>query len=407
MPKKESIAMILAGGQGSRLSILTKNLAKPAVPFGGRYRLIDFTLSNCCNSRLDTVGVLTQYEPFVLNSHISGNRLWGVGSQGGGVFVLPPFMKQDGGEWYKGTANAVFQNIDFIDQYRPKYVVVLSGDHVYKMDYSALLSFHKEQKADITIAVTPVSWEEASRFGIMNTDAVGRITEFEEKPRQPKNNLASMGIYVFTWPILRQQLLADDQDTTSNHDFGRDIIPRMLKERRKLYAYPFQGYWRDVGTLESLWLANMDLLDDDPPLDLNDPCWPIYSLDPVQPPHYVTAISRPSRALVGEGCLVNGAVDHSVLFPGVQVAEGAVIADSVIMPGAVIGANCRIYSAIIGAEANIGEDCEIGYDDSERITVVGSGISLPRRTIYTGCGDDAGGIDVTDANGWRDLRLIM
>ncbi|MDR3590232.1 MAG: glucose-1-phosphate adenylyltransferase [Negativicutes bacterium] len=406
MPKKECIAMILAGGQGSRLSILTKNLAKPAVPFGGRYRLIDFTLSNCCNSRLDTVGVLTQYQPLVLNSHISGNRLWGVGGQGG-VFVLPPFMKQDGGEWYKGTANAIYQNIDFIEQYQPKYVLVLSGDHVYKMNYTELLSFHKEQKADISIAVLPVPWEEASRFGIMNTDAAGRITEFEEKPRQPKNNLASMGIYVFSWPVLKQQLLADEQDSASSHDFGRNVIPRMLKERRKLFAYPFPGYWRDVGTLESLWLANMDLLDDEPPLDLNDPCWPIYSLDPVQPPHYVTATAQPSRAIIGEGCLVNGAVDRSVLFSGVQIAEGAVVADSVIMPGAVIGANTRVYAAIIGADASIGDDCEIGRQQSGEITVVGSGLSIPRRTVFTGCGDDLGGIGVPDAAGWRDLRLIM
>jgi len=407
MPKKECVAMILAGGQGSRLSILTKNLAKPAVPFGGRYRLIDFTLSNCCNSRIDTVGVLTQYQPFVLNSHISGNRLWGVGGQGGGVFVLPPFMKQEGGEWYKGTANAVFQNIDFIDQFHPRYVLVLSGDHVYKMNYSALLSFHKEHTADITIAVIPVPWEEASRFGIMSTDAAGRITEFEEKPRQPKNNLASMGIYVFNWPALKQQLLADERESASNHDFGRDVIPRMLKERRKLFAYPFQGYWRDVGTLESLWMANMDLLADDPPLDINDPCWPIYSLDPVQPPHYVTAAAQASRALIGEGCLINGMVDHSVLFSGVQVADGAVIANSVVMPGAAIGANTRVYGAIIGADASIGEDCEIGSDGSEEITVVGSGISIPRKTIFTGCGDDLGSIGVADANGWRDLRLIM
>ncbi len=405
MPKKECIAMILAGGQGSRLNILTKNLAKPAVPFGGRYRLIDFTLSNCCNSRLDTVGVLTQYQPLVLNSHISGNRLWGGGQ--GGVYVLPPFMTQDGGQWYKGTANAVYQNIDFIEQYRPKYLLVLSGDHVYKMNYTSLLSFHKEQKADVSIAVIPVPWEEASRFGIMNTDAAGRITEFEEKPRQPKNNLASMGIYVFNWPLLKDQLLADERDCASSHDFGRDVIPRMLKARRKMFAYPFQGYWRDVGTLESLWLANMDLLDEDPPLDLNDPCWPIYSLDPAQPPHYVTAAAQSVRALIGEGCLINGVVDHSVLFPGVQVAAGAQVVDSVVMPGAVIGANAHIRTAIIGTDATIGEDCSIGCGDTGEITVVGSGLSVPRRTIFSGCGDGLGVIGVADAAGWRDLRLIM
>jgi len=399
--------MILAGGQGSRLSILTKNIAKPAVPFGGRYRLIDFTLSNCYNSRIDTVGVLTQYQPFVLNSHVSGGRLWGFSGQGGGVFILPPFMKQDGGEWYKGTANAVYQNSDFIEQYQPKYVLVLSGDHIYKMNYSAVLDFHKEKKADITIAAIEVPWEETSRFGILDTDEDGRITEFEEKPRQPKNNLASMGIYVFNWSTLKQHLMADERETGSNHDFGRDVIPRMLRDGRRLFAYPFHGYWKDVGTLESLWLANMDLLSDNSPLKLNDRDWPIYSVDPVQPPHFIVDGARPKRALIGEGCMIYGEVEHSVLFPGVYVAEGAVVKKSVIMAGAVIEANSKVFTTIVGADAVIGEDCEIGYADSEEITVVGSGMSIPGNTQFTGCGSDVGCIGIADANGWRDLRLIM
>ncbi|MDR3561698.1 MAG: glucose-1-phosphate adenylyltransferase [Negativicutes bacterium] len=406
MAKKECIAMILAGGQGSRLNTLTSNLAKPAVPFGGRYRLIDFTLSNCYNSRIDTVGVLTQYQPFVLNSHISGNRPWGSGACGG-VFVLPPYMTKDGGEWYKGTANAICQNIDFIEQYQPQYVLVLSGDHVYTMNYHSLLAYHKEMKADITIAVLPVPWEDASRFGIMNTDSGGRIVEFEEKPRQPKNNLASMGIYVFTWKTLKQQLLADDRDHSSNHDFGRDVIPRMLKERRKMFAYPFSGYWKDVGTLESLWQANMDLVSDHPPLDLYDPAWPIYSVDPVQPPHYMTAAARPERALIGEGCLIHGAVERSVLFPGVQVAEGARVVSTVVMPGAVIGVGASVHTAIIGADAVIGDHCRIGCVDGEEITVVGGNTVIPRGSVFTGCGVDSGFIGIADANGWRDLRLIM
>lgn len=398
--------MVLAGGQGSRLSILTKNLAKPAVPFGGRYRLIDFTLSNCCNSRIDTVGVLTQYQPFVLNSHISNGRLWGLTGQGG-VFILPPFMKQDGGEWYKGTANAIYQNIDFIEQYQPRYVLILSGDHIYKMNYSSVLAFHKEKKADLTIAVLEVPWEEASRFGIMHTDAGGRITEFQEKPRQPKNNLASMGIYVFNWSMLRQQLMADERDTASNHDFGKDIIPRMLRAGRKLFAYPFHGYWKDVGTLESLWQSNMDLLSDSPPLDLYDPSWPIYSVDPVEAPHYVTANAHPRQAMIGEGCVVYGQVEHSVLFPGVYVAEGAVIKNSVVMQNAMVGANATVNTAIIGAEAVIGESSEVGYVDSAEITVVGGSVSVPRKATFTGCGDDSGCIGIADANGWRDLRLIL
>lgn len=407
MPKKECIAMVLAGGQGSRLSILTKNIAKPAVPFGGRYRLIDFTLSNCYNSRIDTVGVLTQYQPFVLNSHISGGRLWSSAVQSSGVFILPPFMKQDGGEWYKGTANAVYQNMEFIEQYQPQYVLVLSGDHIYKMNYAEVIDFHKEKKADITIAVIEVPWEETGRFGIVNTDQNGRISEFEEKPRQPKNNLASMGIYVFNWAMLRQQLIADERDNGSAHDFGRDVIPRMLREGRKMFAYPFKGYWKDVGTLESLWQANMDLLADNPPVDLDDSNWPIYSVDPVQPPHFITSGAQPSRALIGEGCLIEGQVDQSVIFPGVQVAQGAVVTKSVVMPGAVVGEGAKVYASIIGSDATIGDGCEIGYSDCEEITVVGGGETIPRDSKLSGCGMDSGFIGIADENGWRDLRLIM
>ncbi|HMM19108.1 MAG TPA: glucose-1-phosphate adenylyltransferase [Selenomonadales bacterium] len=384
---KDCVAVILAGGQGSRLSVLTKNLAKPAIPFGGRYRIIDFSLSNCYNSAIDTVGILTQYQTFALHSHVGGGKAPELPSYNGGVFILPPYLKESGGEWYKGTANAVYQNIEFVDRYDPKYLLVLSGDHVYKMDYRPLLSFHQEKEAEITIAVVAVPWEEAGRFGIMNIDQDFRVTEFEEKPAKPRSNLASMGIYVFNWPAVKAYLMADEQDGSSSHDFGRDVIPRMLREGRSMFAYPFEGYWMDVGTPESLWKANMDLLREDAPIELRDQLWPIYTVDPVRPPHYINNAAVTRQALVSEGCQIYGEVENSILFPGVSVGPGAVVKNSVLMPNATVGANTVIMAAIIGSETHIEENCAIGLNDPAQITVVGQGLSIPGNTTIHGAGD--------------------
>ncbi|GAB6157240.1 glucose-1-phosphate adenylyltransferase [Desulfotomaculum varum] len=394
MQHKECIAMLLAGGQGSRLGVLTKKLAKPAVPFGGKYRIIDFTLSNCTNSGIDTVGVLTQYQPLALNTYIGIGSHWDLDRQKGGVTVLPPFVKEMGGEWYKGTANAIYQNIEFVDQYRPKYLLVLSGDHIYKMDYSLMLDFHKEKQADVTIAVIEVPWEEASSFGIMNTARDARIIDFEEKPAVPKSNLASMGVYIFNWPLLKKYLEEDEQNPRSSHDFGKNIIPMMLRGGLKMYAYPFKGYWRDVGTIESLWQANMDLLADKPALNLNDPNWVIYSVNPNHPPQYIAPTARVTGSLVNEGCLVYGEVSHSILFPGVYIGAGAKIKDAVIMPNAKIGANTVIERAIVGVEAVIEDRCQIGCPAAERtqcsnpctaITVVEGNIVLTCGTVFKKC----------------------
>ncbi|HZG75255.1 MAG TPA: glucose-1-phosphate adenylyltransferase, partial [Paenibacillus sp.] len=314
MRRKECVAMLLAGGEGRRLGALTKHLAKPAVHFGGKYRIIDFTLSNCTNSGIDTVGVLTQYQPLVLNSYIGIGSPWDLDRKNGGVTVLPPFMEQKGGNWYSGTANAISRNIGFIDRYDPEYVLVISGDHIYKMNYDAMLSFHKEQNAEATIAVIEVKWEEASRFGIMSVDEAHRVTEFAEKPKEPKSNLASMGIYIFNWSVLKSYLLADEADPNSSNDFGKDIIPTMLNEGVSVKAYPFEGYWKDVGTVQSLWEANMDLLDNETQLNLFDRSWRIYSLSPYQPPQYIAKGAKVARSLLNEGCSVYGEVDHSVLF---------------------------------------------------------------------------------------------
>ncbi|VBB05041.1 adp-glucose pyrophosphorylase signature 2 [Lucifera butyrica] len=381
--------MVLAGGQGSRLGILTKNLAKPAVPFGGKYRIIDFTLSNCYNSRIDTVGVLTQYQPLALNSYIGVGSPWDLERLDGGLFLLPPYMKEKGGEWYKGTANAVYQNIRFIEQYDPDYVLVLSGDHVYTMDYSAMLSYHKQKQAEATISVIEVPWEEAGRFGIMNADRDGKIAEFEEKPKKPKTNLASMGVYVFNWNLLKRYLQEDEQDPHSSHDFGKNIIPKMLHNGQRMLAYPFKGYWKDVGTVESLWEANMDLLCEEPLLDMYNEAWPIYCVNPVQPPHYVNATGRVCRSMIGGGCLVYGEVDHSVLFPGVSIGEGSKIRDCVIMPNARIGAGVHLERAIIGEESIVEDGCQIGceeYADSRPhqsdvatgLTIIGENILIPQ-----------------------------
>lgn len=381
MMKKECVAMILAGGQGSRLGVLTKSLAKPAVPFGGKYRIIDFPLSNCHNSGLDTVGVLTQYQPFALHNYLGIGSAWDLDRKTGGVFVLPPFVKARGGEWYKGTANAIHQNANFIDQFNPEYVLILSGDHIYKMDYCQMLEYHKQKCAEATIAVIEVPWEDASRYGIMNTDEAHHILEFEEKPRKPKSNLASMGVYIFNWSLLKKYMEEDDQDKSSSHDFGKNVIPKMLKGNQKLFAYPFRGYWRDVGTVESLWEANMDLLNEEPALNLHDYNWRIYSVNPTQPPHYIAAAAQVRCSLVSEGCQVFGEVDHSVLFPGVHIGEGSVIRDSVLMPGVNIGRNCRVERTIIGHEAVLAEGCEIGCQgEGVDVTVVGEGAFVPAGT---------------------------
>ena len=334
--KTECVAMLLAGGQGSRLGVLTRNMAKPAVPYGGKYRIIDFPLSNCINSGIDTVGVLTQYQPLVLNDYIGSGEPWDLDRSHGGVHLLPPYQQISGTNWYKGTANAIYQNIQFIDRFDPEYVLILSGDHIYKMDYSRMIKAHREANADCTIAVLEVPMEEASRFGIMNTDENGMIYEFEEKPKAPKSNKASMGIYVFSWPALREYLIADEADETSENDFGKNIIPDMLRDKKRMYAYPFEGYWKDVGTIESLWEANMDLLSVPMPIDLHDKKWRIYAKNPGLAPHYIAKGAVVSDSLVTEGSEVYGSVQHSVIFAGVTIEEGASVIDSVLMPYAVI-----------------------------------------------------------------------
>ncbi|MCM0761398.1 MULTISPECIES: glucose-1-phosphate adenylyltransferase [Sporomusa] len=389
MRSKECVAMILAGGQGSRLGALTKKLAKPAVPFGGKYRIIDFPLSNCYNSGIDTVGVLTQYQPLALHSYIGIGSAWDLDRRNGGVYVLPPYVREKSGEWYKGTADAIYQNFNFIEMFNPEYVLILSGDHIYKMDYSLMLDYHKTKQADVTIAVIEVPWEEAGRFGIMNTAAEDCIVEFEEKPKNPKNNLASMGIYVFSWPALRAYLAADAADTSSSHDFGKNVIPKMLAGGERLYAYRFSGYWKDVGTVESFWEANMDLLGDEPTLNLYDPSWRIYSVSPAQPPHFVADTAQIICSMITEGCQIHGQVENSVLFPGVYVGAGARVKDSIIMPYTTIGANAVINKAIIGRKSVIEAGAQIGTDEITEqeatrwfsgITLIGDNLTITSET---------------------------
>ena len=346
MMKKEMIAMLLAGGQGSRLGVLTEKVAKPAVAFGGKYRIIDFPLSNCINSGIDTVGVLTQYQPLRLNTHIGIGIPWDLDRNYGGVTVLPPYERSGSSEWYSGTANAIYQNLDYMEQFDPDYVLILSGDHIYKMDYEVMLDFHKANKADITIACMPVPIEEASRFGIMVTDESNRITEFEEKPEHPSSNLASMGIYIFNREFLSRYLIADAADENSSHDFGKNIIPAMLNDNARLYSYAFEGYWKDVGTIESLWQANMDLLADEPPFSFNS-SWTIYSSNPSLPPHYIGNEARVHNSMLNEGSMIFGEVDHSVLFSGVKIGKGAKVTNSVIMPFTKIEENAVIDHAIV------------------------------------------------------------
>lgn len=385
--KKECIAMLLAGGQGSRLYVLTGDMAKPAVPFGGKFRIIDFPLSNCTNSGIDTVGVLTQYRPLELNSYIGNGQPWELDRMNGGVHILPPYQSNSGAGWYKGTANAICQNIGFVDLYDPEYVAVLSGDHIYKMDYSRMLRRHKETGADCTISVMEVPWHEAGRFGIMNVDGEDVITEFEEKPKQPKSNKASMGIYIFNWQVLKEYLTKDSEDSGSSHDFGKNIIPSMINSGKRMFAWGFDGYWKDVGTISSLLEANMDLLGETPKFNLYDKEWRIYSKSTIMPPHYAGEDADIADSIVTEGCDVNGTVRHSVLYSGVTVEKGAVIEDSVVMPGAVIKCGATVKKAIIGEGAVIGEGAQLGCDalpteqyDTKLtgdITLIASSINVP------------------------------
>jgi glucose-1-phosphate adenylyltransferase len=377
MFKKSCIAMLLAGGQGSRLGLLTKTIAKPAIPFGGKYRIIDFPLSNCSNSGIDVVGVLTQYQPLELNRYIGSGQPWDLDLTNGGVFVLPPYVKGKHGEWYRGTANAIYQNTSFIEQFDPDYVLILSGDHIYKMDYNKMLQTHIRNKAAATIAVRPVPWEITHQFGIMATDSAGRITEFEEKPANATSNRASMGVYVFNWQVLKAYLATDERDKKSSNDFGKNIIPKMLSDDQKLMAYDFEDYWKDVGNIYSLWEANMDLLMDPPVFNLYDKRWRIYARNPIMPPHFMGDTAQVSACMVTEGCEVHGAVRHSVLFAGVKVEEGAVIVDSVVMPGSVIRKDAIVRRAIIGENVVIGEGCDVGEGGQSEIALIASDTVLP------------------------------
>lgn len=371
MKQNNMLAMILAGGRGSRLHELTNKVAKPAVSYGGKYRIVDFPLSNCANSGVDIVGVLTQYESVLLNSYVAAGGRWGLDARESGVFVLPPREKADADlDVYRGTADAISQNIDFIDKYSPEYLLVLSGDHIYKMDYDKMLDYHKEMNADATIAVIEVPMKEASRFGIMNTDGNGRIVEFEEKPEHPKSNLASMGIYIFNWKLLRKILLADMKNPDSHHDFGKDVIPCLLNDKKTLAAYKFKGYWKDVGTIDSLWEANMDLIDSRNELNLNDPAWKIYTEDTSALPQYIGPNAKVNKAFITQGCVVEGEVKHSVLFTGCKVGEGAKIIDSVLMPGVEVAAGAVVQRALVADNVKIGQDAVVGSADSENIELV-------------------------------------
>ncbi len=381
--KTECLAMLLAGGQGSRLGILTKNIAKPAVPYGGKYRIIDFPLSNCINSGIETVGVLTQYQPLELNDYIGNGRPWDLDRSYGGVHVLSPYQQIKGTEWYKGTANAIYQNINFIDRYNPEYVAVLSGDHIYKMDYNKMLKFHKENDAACTIAMLEVPWDEASRFGLMFVNDDGSISEFEEKPKNPRSNKASMGVYIFTWSKLRQYLIDDENNPDSGNDFGHDVIPAMHENGERMFAYKFDGYWKDVGTIDSLWEANLDLLNPKVDLDLSDDSWKIYSRNPIAPPHFVSVDAKLENSMIGEGCYIGGEVDYSVLFSNVTIEEGAKVRYSIIMPGTTIKAGATVEYSIIAENTVIEEDAKVGLspEDSENrddwgVTVIGEKVTI-------------------------------
>lgn len=360
MLKKEWIAMLLAGGQGSRLGCLTRNIAKPAVSFGGKYRIIDFSLSNCVHSNIDTVGVLTQYKPFLLNSYIGIGSAWDLDSSQGGVYILQPFVGEQGGNWYKGTASAIYENIDFINFYDPEYVLIISGDHIYKMNYENMLRFHQAQKAEVTISVLQVPWKEASRFGIVTIDEDARITGFAEKPAQPDSDLASMGIYIFNWPVLKKALLEDENDANSDNDFGKNILPKLLNQKKRLYAYRFRGYWKDVGTIESYYEANMELLDENPEFNLFDRELRVFSNSDILPPQYIGAKARVKNCLISNGCTILGEVTNSIIAPGVYIGEGAKVEDSIILPNAGIMNESWVRKSIIGEYTQIGPFCSIG-----------------------------------------------
>lgn len=386
--KHECIAMLLAGGQGSRLGILTKNIAKPAVPYGGKYRIIDFPLSNCVNSNIYTVGVLTQYQPLELNDYIGNGSAWDLDRTDGGVHILSPYQQIKGTEWYKGTANAIYQNINFIDRYNPEYVLILSGDHIYKMDYSKMINFHKEKNADCTIAMLEVPWEEASRFGLMLVNDDGSISEFEEKPKNPRSNKASMGVYVFSWKKLRAYLLDDEANPNSSNDFGKDLIPAMHNAGERMFAYAFDGYWKDVGTIDSLWEANLDLLNPQVDLDLTDSSWKIYSKNPVTCPHYVADTAKVQNSMIAEGCEIAGEVDFSVLFANVTVEKGAVVRDSIMMPGSVVKSGAVVQYAIVAENAVIENDAVVGKRPEETenkdewgVSVVGAGVTVGKGAV--------------------------
>ncbi len=390
MKKTECVAMLLAGGQGSRLGVLTQNVAKPAVPYGGKYRIIDFPLSNCANSGIDTVGVLTQYQPLELNDYIGSGKTWDLDRLEGGVHVLPPYQKSTGSDWYKGTANAIYQNIGFIERYNPEYVLVLSGDHIYKMDYSKMIKQHKKTGADCTIAVLNVTLEEARRFGIMNANPDGTIYEFEEKPAEPKSTLASMGIYVFTWERLRKYLIEDAEKQGSSNDFGKDVIPAMLSGGEKMYVYRFDDYWKDVGTVESLWDANLDLLNPNIDLNLADPNWKIYSKNEGLPPQYISADAKIENSLISEGCEVCGNVDFSILFSNVEVEKDANVMYSLIMPGAKIESGATVKYAIVAENAVIKSGAVVGESPEEcndldgwGIAVIGDGLTVGKDATVT------------------------
>ncbi len=385
-PKQEVVAMLLAGGQGSRLGVLTQKIAKPAVPYGGKYRIIDFPLSNCVNSGIEAVGVLTQYQPLVLNEYIGNGQPWDLDGMNAGVQILSPYEKKGGADWYSGTANAIYQNINYIERYNPDYVVILSGDHIYKMDYSKMVAYHKEHNADCTIAVIDVPLAEASRFGILNTNPDGSIYEFDEKPAHPKSTNASMGIYVFSWDKLRRYLIEDEANPDSSNDFGKDILPKMLADGQRMYAYEFSGYWKDVGTIESLWESNMDLLDPNVTLDLADENWKIYSRNPVVAPHYVSPTGVVQNSLISDGCIIHGNVDFSVLFSNVTIAPGAIVNDSILMPGVVVEEGAVIQYAIVSENAVIKKNAVVGArpEDIENKEDWGVAVVGDYRTIGEG-----------------------
>ena len=381
--KKECVAMLLAGGQGSRLYALTQDMAKPAVPYGGKYRIIDFPLSNCTNSGIDTVGVLTQYQPLVLNDYIGNGQPWDLDRLHGGVHVLPPYQTSLGASWYEGTANAIYQNMSFIERYDPEYVIVLGGDHIYKMDYSKMVDFHKKNNADLTIAVQEVSLEEATRLGIMTCDSDMRVVDFTEKPKEPKSTLASMGIYVFTWKKLKEYLIENENANNGSKDFGKDIIPSMLDKKENLFAYTFDGYWKDVGTLDSLWEANMDLLSPSVPLDLYDNEWKIYTRNNNMPPQYIGSTAEVENSMIAEGSTINGKVDFSIIFAGAKIEEGATVNYSIVMPGTVIKSGAVVEYSIVGEDCVVHENAKIGLSpetvenrDEWGIAVIGHNVDI-------------------------------